>query len=82
MMIQDEDVGIDPPSDDSDRIKDFFSRHGGPGTTSRRFGRSQGGLQGWSEIVARDGHVLRCDWSRSGTREELKYSEVAPPQGA
>ena len=81
-MTQDAESELDPPSDDSDRIKDFFSRHGGPGTASRRFGRSQGGLQGWSEIVAHDGHVLRCDWSRSGTREEMKFSEVAPPRTA
>ncbi len=80
--IQDQESDLDPPSDDGDRITDFFSRHGGPGTMARRFGRSQGGLQGWSEIVARDGHVLRCDWSRSGTLEEIKYSEVAPRRPA
>jgi hypothetical protein len=78
-MSQDEESDLQPPSDDSDRIKDFFSRHGGPGQQPRRSGRSQGGLKGWSEIDARDGHVLRCDWSRSGTLEEMKYSEVAPP---
>jgi hypothetical protein len=26
--------------------------------------------------------VLRCDWSLSGTLEEVKYSEVAPTRGA
>ncbi len=81
-MSQDQESDLTPPSDDSDRIKDFFSRHGGPGKTPRRSGQSHGGLQGWSEIDARDGHVLRCDWSRSGTLEELKYSEVAPPRNA
>jgi hypothetical protein len=79
-MSQDQESDLDPPSDDSDRIKDFFSRHGGPGEVPRRSGRSQGGLRGWSEIVAHDGHVLRCDWSRTGTLEEMKYSEVAPPR--
>ncbi len=71
-----------PPPDDDDRIRDFFSRHGGPGKTPRRSGQSEGGLKGWSEIQAGDGHVLRCDWSLSGTLEEVKYSEVAPTRGA
>jgi hypothetical protein len=67
-----------PPPDDQDRIKDFFARHGGAGKTPQRFGGPQAGRQGWSEIEAGDGHVLRCDWSRSGSREEITYSEVAP----
>jgi hypothetical protein len=81
-MSQNEQSEFDPPSDDSDRIKDFFSRHGGPGKAPRRSGRSQGGLQGWTEIDARDGHVLRCDWTRIGTLAEMKYSEVAPSKTA
>jgi hypothetical protein len=28
------------------------------------------------ETEAADGWVLRCDWSRSGTVEEMKYSEI------
>jgi hypothetical protein len=67
-----------PPADEADRIKDFFARHGGPGKAPRRSGQSRGGLEGWSEIEASDGHVLRCDWSVSGTLEKAEYAEVAP----
>jgi hypothetical protein len=74
-----EESELEPPPDDDDRIKDFFARHGGPGKTPRRSGGPQGGAQGWSEVEACDGHVLRCDWSRMGSREEISYSEVAPP---
>jgi len=61
--------------DDDDRITDFLSRHGGAGSTPSRRGESPGGLAGWSEIFAADGHVLRCDWSRQGTRSEMRYEE-------
>ena len=27
---------------------------------------------------AGDGYILRCDWSTFGTRDEMKYSEIAP----
>jgi len=69
---------LKPPADEEDRVEDFFARHGGPGKAPRRAGQSQGGLAGWSEIEAGDGHVLRCDWSLSGTMENAKYIEVAP----
>jgi hypothetical protein len=36
------------------------------------------GLSGWSEIVAADGYVLRCEWSKSGGRLELQYFEKRP----
>ncbi len=72
---------MDPLPDDEDRVNDFFGRHGGPGKAQRRFG-GQGRLQGWSEIEALDGHVLRCEWSRMGSREEITYSEVAPAHRA
>lgn len=72
-----ESSGLRPPPDDEDRVKDFFARHGGPGKAPRRFG-GQDWMRGWSEIDALDGHVLRCDWSRMGSREEITYSEVAP----
>jgi hypothetical protein len=76
--IQEKENQLQPPPDDQDRINDFFSRHGGAGKTPQRFGGPQDGRQGWSEIEAGDGHVLRCDWSRMGSREEITYSEVAP----
>jgi hypothetical protein len=64
--------------DDNDRITDFLSRHGGAGSTPPRRGESTGGLAGWSEIFAADGHVLRCDWTRQGTRSEMSYEELPP----
>jgi hypothetical protein len=65
-------------SDHDERLEDFFARHGGPGSHAVRRGQSAGGVQGWSEVSANDGYVLRCDWSTFGTREEMKYSEIAP----
>ncbi len=67
----------DASPDSQDRIRDFMSRHGGPGS-ARREGSS--GYRGWYEIYAADGYRLRCDWSRTGGREELKYSEIGPQQ--
>jgi hypothetical protein len=64
--------------DDEDRISDFLSRHGGAGTTPARRGESSGGLAGWSEVFAADGHVLRCDWSKQGTRSEMSFVERPP----
>jgi hypothetical protein len=46
-----------------------------------RQGQAAGGLQGWSEIYANDGYALRCEWSTFGSREEMKYSEIAPQGG-
>lgn len=68
----------DVSSDRDERELDFFARHGGPATRPARKERSAGGEQGWSEVYANDGYVLRCDWSRFGTREEMKYTELAP----
>jgi hypothetical protein len=68
----------DRSPDHDERIKDFFSRHGGAGSTATREGQSAGGVQGWSEIYADDGYVLRCEWSILGTQEQMKYSEIAP----
>jgi hypothetical protein len=64
--------------DHDDRLKDFFARHGGPGSRPTRDGESPPGIQGWSEVYAHDGYTLRCDWSAMGTREEMQYSEIAP----
>ena len=37
------------------------------------------GVRGWSEVHAADGYRLRCDRNRSGSREEMSFSEIAPP---
>lgn len=74
-----------PPGDVSpdsrDRIQDFISRHGGMGPP-RRQAIDPAGLRGWYEIYAADGYCLRCDWSRMGGREELKFAEIGPDQSA
>jgi hypothetical protein len=67
----------DASPDHDDRIKDFFARHGGPGQPVRE-GENAAGQQGWSEVYAKDGYVLRCEWSRVGSREEMSYTERAP----
>jgi len=67
----------DVSSDSEDRIRDFMDRHGGPGSP-RRQATDPGGYRGWYEIYAADGYRLRCDWSRSGSREELQFSEIGP----
>jgi hypothetical protein len=64
--------------DRDDRIQDFLARHGGSGPIPRRGERASTGDSGWYEVYAADGHKLRCEWSRIGEREELKFSEVAP----
>jgi hypothetical protein len=68
--------------DDEDRIRDFLARHGGPGNRENRAGESAEGMRGWSEVYAGDGYVLRCDWSRMGSREEMQYSEISPDAAA
>jgi hypothetical protein len=40
--------------------------------------KNAAGDEGWYEIHAADGYRLRCEWSRVGSREELKFSELAP----
>jgi hypothetical protein len=70
------DGDISPDSED--RIRDFFARHGGAGSIPRREAKVPSGNGGWYEVYAADGYRMRCEWSRTGSREELKYSEIAP----
>jgi hypothetical protein len=67
----------DMSPDSEDRIRDFMNRHGGPGSP-RRQSTDPSGYRGWYEIYAADGYRLRCDWSRTGSREELKFCEIRP----
>jgi hypothetical protein len=67
----------DASPDSQDRIEDFLRRHGGPGSP-RRQATDPAGYRGWYEIYAADGYCLRCDWSRTGSREELQFSEIGP----
>ena len=71
----------DMSPDRDERIQDFLARHGGAGSRPTRHGSAESGLVGWSEVYAADGHTLRCDWSRMGTREEMRFSEL-PPGGS
>ncbi|HEX4150808.1 MAG TPA: hypothetical protein VHY75_01225 [Steroidobacteraceae bacterium] len=64
--------------DSQDRIEDFLARHGGACSTPRREGVAASGDGGWYEVYAADGYCLRCEWSRMGSREELRYSELPP----
>jgi hypothetical protein len=73
-------IGDDSP-DNQDRIDDFLARHGGAGTTAAKSATRDSGLEGWSEIYAADGYKLRCEWSRLGFGEELKFSEIPPDAG-
>ena len=73
--------GFRPPADDADRTRDFLARHGGPGAAPAREGQSSGGLEGWLETEAADGWILRCDWSRLGSVEEIRYSEIRSQKG-
>jgi hypothetical protein len=56
-----------------------MGRHGGPGP-ARRQETDPSGYRGWYEIYAADGYRLRCEWSRTGSREELQFSEIGPEQ--
>jgi hypothetical protein len=71
-----------PPDDDSsdsaDRRADFLARHGGPSSAPTRQESRNAGISGWWEIYAADGYTLRCDWSRFGSREDMRFSELPP----
>jgi len=71
----------DDSSDSEDRIRDFFARHGGAGSATPRKECDEAGVSGWSEVYAADGYVLRCDWTRMGSREEMRFCEIAPGSG-
>jgi len=69
--------GQSPDADD--RVQDFWKRHGGPGARRNSEGTTSPGSSGWSEVYAADGYTLRCEWSRMGSRQEMRYTE-RPPQ--
>jgi hypothetical protein len=72
------DADGDVTPDHQDRIDEFLARHGGAGSSPKRAGRNSAGDEGWYEVPAADGYCLRCEWSRIGELEELKFFEVAP----
>jgi hypothetical protein len=64
--------------DSGERIEDFLARHGGPSGRHAQAGEGVAGISGWSEVYAADGYTLRCEWSRSGDHQEMRYTEIAP----
>jgi hypothetical protein len=72
----------DTSPDKEDRLFDFFRRHGGPSGIPLRQAEIDRGTRGWSEVYAKDGYALRCDWSIVGGKEEMQFVELprrAPP---
>jgi hypothetical protein len=78
-MQPDQRPSGDISPDRDDRIEEFLARHGGGGSEPTRSEELEPGVRGWSEVHAADGYRLRCDWNRSGSREEMSFSEIAPP---
>jgi hypothetical protein len=70
----------DKSSDSNDRIQEFLARHGGSGSRKPSSATDVSRLSGWSEVYAADGYTLRCDWSRMGDRQEMKFTESPPAQ--
>lgn len=68
----------DTTPDGQDRIDDFLARHGGAAARPTRSETREAGLAGRSEVYAADGYVLVCEWSLSGTRQELNFTEIPP----
>ncbi len=64
--------------DHGDRVAEFMRRHGGPTDIASRNARMESGCQGWSEIYAADGYVLRVEWSRFELRRTMRVFELRP----
>ena len=77
-MQLDDALPADVSPDHAERIREFLGRHGGPGAAPPRSEELDPGVRGWSEVTAADGYRLRCDWTRSGSREDMRFSELAP----
>jgi len=58
-----------------ERVEDFLRRHGDSAPTSRTSRTLDQGLYGWIEVTARDGGVLRMEWSKSPLRFTLVATE-------
>ena len=65
----------DISSDKEDRMRDFFARHGGPSGVPLQHVETERGTSGWSEVYAKDGYALRCDWSSVGGKQEMQFVE-------
>lgn len=72
----------DASPDHIERIEEFFARHGGPSREPAQSADIEPGVRGFCEVKAADGYTLRCDWSRSGMREDMRFCEIAPGDGS
>jgi hypothetical protein len=68
----------DKSPDSSDRIQDFLSRHGGVSTRPSEAHDIVPGIRGWSEVYAADGYTLRCEWTHTGERQQMTFTENPP----
>jgi hypothetical protein len=75
----DDPLAADVSPDHEERIRDFLARHGGAGNEPPRSAELDPGVRGFSEVAAADGYRLRCDWTRSGSHEDMRFSEIPPP---
>jgi hypothetical protein len=64
--------------DHGDRVEEFGRRHGGLAPDATRTEQVDDGYQGWFEVRAMDGYVLRLEWSRTELRNTLYVFERAP----
>lgn len=62
--------------DGDERLADFLRRHGGPGAPPTESSTKTLGTSGWSRFYAADGCSLRCEWTISGDRRQMNYSEI------
>jgi hypothetical protein len=69
-------TAVDGSPDGQDRIDDFLARHGGASLPPQQCAGNEDDIRGWSEVYAADGYTLRCDWSQSGGRKEMMFSEI------
>jgi hypothetical protein len=59
-------------------LRILFARHGGPGVIHEMEGNGEQHTLGWSEVFAADGHKLRCEWSKAGTKTDMTFLEIPP----
>jgi hypothetical protein len=71
------DDGRELESAVAERVEDFLHRHGDSMPGIRTSGTLDQGLYGWIEVAARNGCVLRIEWSHSPLRFTLVASERA-----
>ncbi len=64
--------------DGEERVRGFLARHGGAARDQEHEGDRFHGAAGWSEVHAKDGYRLRCEWSVLGSERKMNFVEIAP----